>query len=370
MSEFKIFITFFTVQLKYLTRNIPFMSIMLIMPIVVVIFSQNALNSNTNSIICAIFDEELSENSQSLTHLLLENEEISFVTASSAQDLRDGVARGEFEAGYIILSGFSKAVQEANMDENIEVVSLEGSVFTTYLDLQVTKAVQQVATLYIAEIALEEYGLEFDVSEIGPQIESHLNAENAFRINIQNDEGGLVATSVEYNAIKGIIAISVTAMYILGFAMSSIEQGTKNFLKPHISPMKMRLYQSAPIAAVATMSAVFSNVVFAWLAGLSIFFGLFDLLMFQATLYLLVLALTTFIGKDVLVLTLPIVSIFIMVTHPILLDITVFFARIRPFLALLPTYQYISGGGVLYYGFVAFLFIIILKFQNRRRKSV
>ncbi len=339
--------SFFRVFLrKYLTMK-SFLLCLLTIPLLVAGGVYTLDNPATQtSLVAGVVNLDQGEMGEETLKLLLPREDISFVTFPDRQSLMDEVICGTVAVGYVLGEEFSQSVVSLQQEGLVERIALEGDIYHQYVNELVYTAVYAQMVPYITAEFLEERGITPNVEEISVGTLEYQQGDLLFTVDILSAQG--VESGAELAnpipLIRGILAMGLLLISLMGAATTASQQRGWALFAPHLGRLRCEIYAIAPIYALGLVSGLIALVAAALLSPYEILVGeeLLRLLCYQLALGVFGLALPRLVGRDSIVLLIPFLLLFLLVTHPILLDVTVFLPQLKPLLQWLPSYLYMT----------------------------
>lgn len=270
------------------------------------------------------------------------------------------------------LSEFTSILNSSIFDISslVTVVKLEGDFYYKYINNVIFSVVFEKIVPYLGISTLNDYGIYEDIEEFKKLIDNYSVADNSFHIEINNIEH---SSNVDFEnnisepifkIIKGIICIYLVILSLISLIYLNIEDD--NLFKCCMSSYQLKLNIIAPIYFIGIMISLISLIVSSNLISVDINLieEVYRLIMFQISLLLFSIIFSKFISKEIMLVFIPFVVLFILVTHPIFIDLQVVFpilSNISWILNIFSSYIYLSNLNFILFLYV-FLELIILSF--------
>lgn len=333
--------SFFTIFLKEYLKNPIFIISLFIIPITTCVTSYMITSENENSFCVTLYFEEDNEMNRRISENLLENKEITFIIAEDRDELVEDIVNQHSVVGYIFPKGLEEELNELNLKKIISSVNLEGSMYLKFTNVIVYSAVYQEITPYLAKNKLNFYDIEAEYGDLYDQIKSY---DNYFESIIVSNhlEVQLEDTHKYSSLIFGEICILLTILSFITTIFSYNVRKDAPFIHV-LGNLQLQFYITAPIYFLSTISGILSIFTLQIIGEeYHIVYEILRIICFQITLFLFNYVVAQLVSIYLFILFLPFSVIFIVVTHPIFLDITLYFTNIRNYIRFLPTYQYLD----------------------------
>ena len=199
-----------------------------------------------------------------------------------------------------------------------------------------------MSTPYIASRSLKRYEIEMKPSELIEEINYY--DENGFEIEVEYNEGNEEESkggSYIFNIVLGLICIFLLILACIAIIYSYNNADESDRLIAYIPKWKNRIYKVIPIYIYGFASAIVTLVISYFLLKdmqFNIIKGIGIIGAYQIALFIIAFLLVYVVKKDVIVLLMPIMILFVIVTHPIFIDITTYIPEMKKIVGYLPTY--------------------------------
>ncbi len=371
MNTFKMF---FLVFFKRCIKNKAFIVCLLSLPIVVGWMVYTAASQEQSGITVGLYFESHFAEVENIVQNLKQNKAYTFIVQDSKETLQEKVASEELTVGYIFAEDFEEKLKSSNFNSLIEVVKYPNNLYYRFVNESVTNEVLSIASPYIAQNYLEKQGHRPDIDMINESMFTYKEDENAFGIVVE----GMDAQNMPKNDNSHVISLTrgVIALYLLVISwMGSLWVDEKNTLfVPHIGKTRLAAYILSPIYVMASVAAVVSLLLVKYglgIAYVSMLQEIFLLLYYQAMLFITTMLISYILKKEVRIVILPFLVLFVALSHPILIDMRAFMPILSYILPIFPSYHYMQFSfwlpiiGVMYT--MLLVFISREKFANRNR---
>lgn len=321
----------------FLLLFIPFITLVLLVYV--------AQNDETKIKVCYDYHTE----SIVLTDILKDfdqSENIEYVEIQQ-HEMEERVINGEFNLGIVFVTDIMESFESSDKSNLVEIISLEGNNYTQYIMELIYSSIYKSMTPYIAKDTMEQKDINESKINIEKKIDGYLNDDKTFKINrtIVGDASDYSSSKLEHFMwiwkIIVCIILTITTMLFL----SMMGDTDKDMLSIYFGKNTYRIYSILPIVILKTCSIILAYVIIiSWyrVISITIIVELIRTIMLLVILNLLNLILIKKINKEIVVVIIPFVIIFIITTHKILWDITKYYDNIEVFLNILPTYWYLN----------------------------
>lgn len=380
MKTFKVFFNTYT---KLYFKNKFFLFTLLMLPILTLcltIFFNNATNTE-NSLVFGVYFEEKSELSQNIETQLLNNKDMNFKIYNDYDIIVEDVVSGVLGAGYTFNKDFFYNVENIKLGDLVDVISLNNSIYAKHSTQTVLSALYKEISPYISQSYLLKHKLNVSYLDLVEMIANEKTKDNVFKLNFSyindnynsnnsNNSDYLEENKFAISCIRGIICLFLFFLTIIAMLMTSDENNEHKYYSifiPYISELKLKFYTIFPIYFFGGISAIISLIIMMLCLNQTNFNFVLEitmLLVYQLTSIIFALLISKILKKELLVLYSPFLIIFLIITHPIIIDISMIFPKIKYFLFCLPTYFYlcIESTNLIIFIFIQFVCIsLILK---------
>lgn len=325
---------FLSVYIGYFFKNKSIMLSLILMPIIVYF----AVFSKSENISVGLYF--YSNETLKIQEKLLENEQINFVLVEDEEELKNLVISKDIVVGYIFKDNFMENLAKKNTAKLIDVIRLSDESYSKFIQPIIISAVYNEFSSYIVSDFLENKGILYQNDEIQKNIDKYKNQADSFKIYIEDIQSKQESSEVEMNIniSKGIILIFLLIYSIITMIFCS-EIEKNNIL--YIYDKKVQIYIAIPLYILSTAFAILSAITLK-IASVNVDLSteITKILILQVYLFIFTVIISKIIKKDILILSIPFLIIFIITTHPIFIDITIFAPKIKDLLKILPSYQY------------------------------
>ncbi len=365
MNTFKMF---FIVFFKKCIKNKAFIVCLLSLPMVVGWMVYTATSQEQSGITVGLYFEAPFVEMENIVQNLQQNTAYTFTMEDSKESLEEKVASEELSLGYVFVEDFEENVQNASFNSLIEVVKYPNNLYYRFVNESVTNEILSMASAYIARNYLENQGHQADINLIKESIFAYREGENAFGIVVE----GMNAQDISQNDNLHVmnIARGVIAVYLLVISwMGSLWVSEKNTLfAPYIGKLRLAAYTLSPIYALSGVAAVISLFVIKYGLGLSDISMLEEiclLVYYQLMLFVTTTLISHVIKKELRIVILPFLVLFVTLSHPVLVDMRSFIPVLSYVLPVFPSYHYMQFS--LYMSFIGAVYTMILLFISRKK---
>lgn len=335
------FSTFLRIYTKRYLKMKIFIICIIILPII--IFALTELKDAPNDIKIAIVFLQESEISQRIQTDLQSKQEINFVVLDDYEQVYNMVISKEIVAGYVFPKDLEYKVKESDINDIVEVVRLNDEIYSKFISPLIISAIYQQFTPYVSQNMLSEQEILTEIDSIYDGIENYKNSDKRFTIsisNIQTDELEEVPESLAL--YKGVICVVLTLLSLIAMIYCSDIKGERLLLL-YIPKLICKFYMVAPVYLFGTISGAISLIVLSYnMDNVNLFSEIIGLVILQLSLMVISVVLSNVIKKELTILMVPFILISVIVTHPIIFDITLFVPELSSKLKLLPTYMYLT----------------------------
>ncbi len=284
---------------------------------------------------------------QQVAATLLERSDVTFLQYSNQTAMEGDVAKGVVAAGYVLGKNFSQQVASLDEENLVSLICLEGDVYHQYLNELVYTAVYAQMVPYITQEFLSQRGIEIQLEEAVAGTEWYLEGDVLFSVDVvsAHQSGAEEEHPSPLPWVRGLLAMGLLLLALMGAASVASQQRGWALFAPHLGQFRCEVYSVAPIYVLGLVSGVVALVLATLLSSYPIALGeeIVRLALYQLSLVVVGLGLPRLVGRDSIVLLIPFLLLFLLVTHPILLDVTVFFPQLKVGLQWLPSYWYVGG---------------------------
>ncbi len=365
MNTFKMF---FLVFLKRCIKNKAFIVCLLSLPLVVGWMVYTAASQEPSGITVGLYFEAHFAEVEDVVQNLQQNTAYTFIVEDSKENLQEKVASEKLSLGYIFAEDFEEKLKNSNFNSLIEVVKYPNNLYYRFVNESITNEILSMASPYIAKNYLENQGSEADINLIKESIFAHREDENAFGILVE----GINAQSISQNDNLHVmnIARGVIAVYLLVISwMGSLWVSEENTLfVPYIGKLRLAAYTLSPVYVLASVAAVISLMVVKYglgLAEVSVLKEIGLILYYQAMLFITTALVSHVIKKELRIVILPFLVLFVVLSHPILIDMRSFVPALSYILPVFPSYHYMQFS--IYMPFIGAVYTAILFFISRQK---
>lgn len=343
---------------------------LLILPIITMILILT--KDSDNSMIVGVYFQNEDNITSNIVTQLHEYEDIKFEQVFSYDDLYDKVISKDFVLGYNFDESFSDKVKTQTISNIVDVVKLEDDMYSNFIAPIVISSVYEQMAIYISSNRLESEGIQVDINQIIDDIKMHNNSSNTFAIDMFNvDTINTTQSEENHMLFRGIICVFLCVLSLISMIFC-MDNSKSQLLYIYINKNLFKLYSILPIYFLTTISAIVSMIIYSFVyVDINIFLEIGIILIYQFSLILTTVILSNIINKQVIILLIPFIIMGLILTHPILFDLTLFLPQIKYILNFLPTYQYTNFTFMtLILGlFVDFIFIFILFYPKKLRNN-
>ena len=348
--------SFFSIFLKRYCRNIGFIPSIILIPLICAIIAAGTSSENvkTNLKIGMMIEKE-TESTKHLEQLISKLEFLELVEYEEREQLEEDVKIGKITVGYIIDKEFDAKVEKADLSNAIEVVKLSNDPYHKYLNEIIFSAAYSIIIPEITYRFLDNREVSVEIEEIREYIDEYLEGEELFSINYATPEEYTENTymdkldveaplSSSLPIMRGGIALVLMFLALIGsISMRKCYKGFSLYF-PYIGRFRTELYALFPLYFIAFLSSVLGIILYD--LGSSESFSLVSeiLRLIPYLLFVIIfsLILPRLLNAEAIILLIPFILVFILVTHPILFNIEAIVPQVKVFVQYLPTYIYID----------------------------
>lgn len=342
-----VFPSFFRVFLRRYLSMKSFLICLLLPPVLVVgvvlVLDQE---QSATSLTAGILVEDGGSYGQQVADALVNLNEITFVQYDDQEMMRLDVATGILASAYVLPDDFTLRV--TNLEEElVELICLESDIYHQYINELVYTAVYTQMVPHITQEFLEERGISTDLEENVSGTQGYLAGDTLFEVDIlsvQEVVTGEEGMTSPLPLVRGILTIALLLLTLMGAATAAAQQRGWALFAPHLGRVRCELYALAPVYTLGLLSGVVALALATFLSPYDINLReeIARLALYQLSLVAVGLVLPRLVGRDTIVLLIPFLLLFVLVTHPILLDVTQFFPQLKGILQWLPSYIYVG----------------------------
>lgn len=334
------FNAFFVVFMKKYIQNKLFIISLLLLPLSVWITVGIFENSSENSFKISVYFEEKTQIGDNIIEKMLENQQIIFELAQNQQEIYDKIVNEDSVCGYIFPKDFEKNIENLRLSDVVISQSLEGNAYSKFTDIVVYSYVFEEIAPFISKNKLKDYEIELDLAEAYKEIE---NSQDEGFSSIITYANGNLNENEENSYVSIIFGEICILLLVLSFISTIYCSNTREdmLFLPILGEFKLRLFKSAPIYFLSTLFAVIS-IIFIDNSNFNLFYEIFKIILYQISLFLCSFLIMQVISKNIAILFMPILLIFVVITHPIFMDISLLFLPVKDIFKFLPTYQYLN----------------------------
>lgn len=337
------FLTFFTVFFKNYIKNKALLLCLFCLPISVFMLISALTQLEESNLKVLLFFDENTDITEEISENLTLNTQISFELAQNKQEIYDKIVFDDYVCGFIFKDNFSDNIKSLDFDEYVEIISLSDSPYDNITKTVVFSSIFETIVPYISQNKLNEYEITKSIEDLHAEIEIY--KQSGFSANIYYDNSNTSVTRNDntyiYSIISGVICIFLVFFSTLSTIYSADDFSDFIFV-PHLDRFRLQLCKVFPLYFLSTSFAGLTLVTACiLLPELSLFYEISRLLFFQFTLIFLNIAIGRIFSKNILLLMIPFEIIFILATHPIFVDFSLFFPTFSRILYISPAYQYL-----------------------------
>lgn len=342
-----IFARFFQIFLKKYLSMKSLLLCLLLLPIlsaVAVISLQSP--STATGMVAGILAQSDTPYATAVVETLSQREDVTFTPYTDLDALTADVAQGDIVAGYVLGEDFDSRVSALQTEDLVQLIKLEDDIYHSYLNEVVYAAVYAQLVPHITQEFLLTREIEAGVEEILPAAQGYLDGDVLFTmemISVLALQSGESAPS-PLPLVRGVLAVGLLTLTLLATAAcAQIQQGWALFT-PYLRRIQLDFYALSPIYVLGVVAGGFALCVASLLSSydVSLVTELGRLAVYQLMLFAIALILPRLIGRETIVLLIPFMLLFVVVTHPIFFDITAFFPSWDSWLRYLPSYWYLG----------------------------
>ncbi len=330
------FRAFFAVYLKKNLRNIPLMISLLLLPVSVILL--NIPVTETTGIDVGIFAQAQGVYEERVMSGLEESDAYNFLRYEEEENMIEDIEKGEISLGYSFDEDFSHAVESGDIEESVRLIMYPDNMYYTFVNEQVFNEIFAVSIPITVQNFLQP--TQYSQEEIAELIEEYASADTAFEIVATTLEGEVAEDTGNLHIINGVICL-----YLLTLALiTCMNAGERTAFLPYLSTLAARFYAVLPTFVLATLVGCVSAALGAVLAngGNDVWLECMKVTIYQASLLPFCLLVAALLKKNILVVLIPFVLVFVLITHPIFFDITVYVQGLKGVLAFLPSYNFMN----------------------------
>lgn len=350
------FITFFSIFLKKYLKNPLLVVSLILMPLCVFLTVELSEKEFDNNFQILIYFEEKNDLADEIYQKLTEIEYISFKKAKNYDEVKNSIINGEVEIGYIFKENFQEDIENLDLKQKIETIYLQDNSYAKFSNLLVFASIFEQLIPYIVENELKNYEIYEEIERIEQEIQKKYKDNSVIELSyfIEDEiDNEIVENIAIMQFISGEICIFLLIFSLIA-CIYILKSDEEVIMLTVLSDFRLQIYKSAPIYFLSTIFAIISiYIVKLNYIELDLGFEILKLICYQAMLFLSNFVFSRILSGEILVLFMPLVVIAVIISHPILIDISIFIPQIKVFLKYLPTFQYI------YFDFNIFIMIFI-----------
>lgn len=299
------------------------------------------------SLISGLVSLDQGELGQLVINELLPRTDMSFLQYNSREALIDAVSNGDIAVGYVLDENFSAQLSALNQDNLIEQIALDGDLYHKYTSELVYTAVYRQMIPYITQEFMDDRGIDSDLGDLSEGTQTYLDGDALFTVELLSAQSLATGEDIPnpLPLTRGILAMGLLLIALMAAATASAQQKGWALFAPHLGRLRCECYAIAPIYALGLLSGAIALILAVQISSYPIVLAdeLVALVGYQLSLVVVGLALPRLVGRNSIVLLIPFLLLFVLVTHPILLDVTLFVPELKALLQWLPSYVYITG---------------------------
>ncbi len=303
---------FFRVGLKACMRNVGFLVVTLLMPILVWIVLSVVL-TNGDTVAIGIHLPESRAIGDRVKESFANIEGIDFEYFDTKEELQGAVASNAIVMGYEFKEHWEEQIERQDVRDLVTLYILENEVFYEYYNQIIASVIYEQCVPYLTAELLAQYEKEISVDDIRSDIGQYNASEYAFSVEILY---GTHASSAEHeqDTTKAlvykiiIIGLVIQSCMIFAFCVSGGLQNTMHSMV--VSPIKTKMIFVLPMYLLGFISGVIALIIAYVMLGAGVEVLLLEIMglaICQMILFLLTLIAVAILGYEWAVLGLPFV---------------------------------------------------------------
>lgn len=354
--------TFFCIYAKVYLKSKSFIFAMAMLPILTLslIYFYNQQESTDNLFFGLHFQEltDHSSASQAIETALLTHENFQFLLYDTDDALYEDVIAGNVSAGFVFDENFSMHMQNRKINELVTVLKLENELYSKFVMQSVISAVYTELVPYIVSDYLLKKEITPDMVSIVDAIHTEKNKDTIFAVDIQvinTDTLEIldtpeITTDLSLPILKGMICIFLLFISVSFLILPSKKeiQETHALFISLLGAFKYHLLVSLPLYFFSTLTAIISLLLIHYclntvaVTDFNLLKEILLVLLYQLSLFIATTCIAKILKKEFIIALLPFFIVFVIVTHPVILNMSMFFPSITYLLSPFPTYLYLG----------------------------
>lgn len=365
----KTFYAFFCVFTKMYLKTKTFILAVILLPIITMglidVFNQEEVN---NGLLFGVHFEKDSDLSSAVWEKLSHNEDMQFKLYDNDYDIRNDVSMGEICAGYIFDEDFSANIEAVEIKNLVEVVRMEDDIYSKYAVQTIVAVVYEELVPYIANNYLEEQEIYLKMPFIVDEIQKEKSKDTIFKVELSYIDGKEIPVeenTLAFSIIKGFVCIFLMVFSMISTIFISDNDGKQSLFAPHMGEIKLKIMSVMPIYFFGTLTGVVSLILtdlFLENMPIDLSYEIGMLVVYEIAMLIFAILISKVVKQNIIALLIPFVIVFVVITHPIFIDIPTFLPSLKSILIFFPSYLYVGFNDVsgMNFVFIYSLYIILI----------